>query len=757
MSGMPRRDRRTGVLGGRRLATRLALVLVSAVLVAGMPAPETVRVPVGQSVALPLSAPVAKISDADSSVVGYFLNSADQIEIVGRGTGSSPLRVRLADGSSRLFTVDVVPPSAASLEPEPIVASASTAAALAAAEPPTASAQPPAVEEPSELELGVGESQSFDVTGSATQIDVGTAGIVDVERNHPGEVTLVGRAPGRTEITLIGAGGVTSRYSLHVVARGSAEPTDVLSVTEVPTAAGSHAEETLPEPPPERIADLPPPPAPAYPSESEIGRLPANLDAPPPEFVTPEKIGELKKSIDDLRGQIAARPPAPAAPNPAIQPAQIKEAVRQALAEAAPAHEQVWRPAPRAPATSPAPATSLDVHPEGREPMAGRREPAARPIEPARPVAPVQPAAPPKAPELRPIVRLAELNENLLSLGVGRSRVLILDSPAKRVAVANPDVGDVVMATPSQLVVNGKSNGTTDLVIWDHNDRGTQVRVRVEAQGSTEKQVLLKCKVAEVQRQALRELGIDMAVMLDSNVVKGGLGVVTRGGGVLPGVVPGTPSGDVLGSSGQLPENADLTIFQPDRGIFAFLKALEKRGVARILAEPNLVAINGQDAHFLAGGEVPIPMVTSVQTGELPRVTVEYKEFGVKLNFRPNILDDETISLHVMPEVSSLDFSNGVVLSDFKIPALDTRRAETTVQLRDGQSIVIAGLMMTRKEQGESKVPWLGDVPVLGNLFRSDDGQNTETELVILLTARIVRPLPAGSTPTLAFDRVATH
>ncbi|MFN7954668.1 MAG: pilus assembly protein N-terminal domain-containing protein [bacterium] len=751
---MPRRDRRTGVLGGRRLATRLAVALVSGVLVAGVPAPETVRIPVGQSVSLPLGSPVSKISDADSSVVGYFLNSADQIEIVGRGTGSSPLRVRLADGSSRLFQVDVVPPGAVPAEPEPIVASAATAAATPEAAPLAVSAAASPADDASELELGVGETQSFDVTGTATRIDVGTAGIVDVERNHPGEVTLVGRAPGRTDITLTGSGGVTSRYSVRVVSRGGAEPSDVLSVTEVPPVSAASAEEALPEPPAERVADLPPPPAPAYPPESEIGPLPANLNAPPPEFVTPEKIGELKKSIDELRGQIAARPSAAAPPPPAssIQPAQLKQAVREVLAESAPPREQVWRPAPRGAAPTPAPATSLDVHPEGREPLAPRAEPAARPAAETP-----RPAPQPKPPELRPIVRLAELSDGLLSLGVGRSRVLVLDSPAKRVAVANPDVGDVVMATPSQLVVNGKSNGTTDLVIWDQNDRGTQVKVRVEAQGSTEKQVLLKCKVAEVQRQAMRELGIDAAVLLDSNVVKGGLGVVTRGGGVLPGVVPGTPSGDVLGSSGQLPENADLTIFQPDRGIFAFLKALEKRGVARILAEPNLVAINGQEAHFLAGGEVPIPMVTSVQTGELPRVTVDYKEFGVKLNFRPTILDDETISLHVMPEVSSLDFSNGVVLSDFKIPALDTRRAETTIQLRDGQSIVIAGLMMTRKEQGESKVPWLGDVPFFGNLFRNDDGQNTETELVILLTARIVRPLPAGSTPTLAFDRVETH
>ncbi|MBK7972193.1 MAG: pilus assembly protein N-terminal domain-containing protein [Deltaproteobacteria bacterium] len=478
--------------------------------------------------------------------------------------------------------------------------------------------------------------------------------------------------------------------------------------------------------------------------------------------MTPEHIGELKKSIDDLRGEIASQharadaPPSAPRAVAEIQPAQIKEAVKEALEESRPAPAPVWRPEPRTPApAAPAPAR-IDVAPEARTPAPA---PVRVPAAPAKPQVTEVPRSSPElaAPELRPIVRMADLRDNLLTLGVGRSRVILLDSPAKRVAVANPNIGDVILATPSQLGVNCKGGGTTELVVWDRNDRGMQLKVRVEAQGSTEKQVLLKCKVAEVKRQAMRDLGIDMAVLLDSNVVKGGLGVVSRGGGVLPGVVPGTAGGDVLGSNGTLPTNSDLTIWQPDRGIYAFIQALEKRGVARILAEPNLVAINGQEASFLAGGEVPIPMVNSVQSGELPRVTVEFKEFGVKLNFRPTILDDETISLHVMPEVSSLDYTNGVVLEDFRIPALDTRRAETTVQLHDGQSIVIAGLMMTKKEQGEEKVPWLGDVPVLGALFRSDSNDNSETELVILLTARIVRPLPAGSTPALAFDRVATH
>lgn len=764
---MPRRDRRAGSWK-RRLALGCGTAFAVASSVGAGSAAESLRVPVGRSVSVPLGSPVAKISDTDASVVGYFLNNPDQIEVVGRGTGRSPLRVRLADGTSRVFEVDVVAPEAMGGDPEPIVVTSATAAAYGAAPAATvaAAADVSPVDDASTLTLGVGESQSFDVTGTATRIDVATAGVIEIERNQPGEVTLIGRSPGETELTLAGSGGAVSRYRIRVTGRASgasAEGSDVLSVTEIPSRGPEVAQLELPTPPPEQPSELPPPPAPAYPSESEIGPLPRNLESPPPEFVTPEHIGELKRSIDDLRGEIASQnargsvpAPAPTPRPPAeIQPAQIKEAVKEALAESRPAPAPVWRPEPRAPAPAAPPPARLEVAPEARTPA---RPPAVSP-SPRPGTSDVERTAvtPAPAPELRPIVRMSDLRDNLLTLGVGRSRVLVLDSPAKRVAVANPNVGDVILATPSQLVVNGKGSGTTDLLVWDRNDRGTQLKLRVEAQGSTEKQVLLKCKVAEVKRQAMRDLGIDMAVLLDSNVVKGGLGVVSRGGGVLPGVVPGTPSGDVIGSNGTLPANSDLTIWQPDRGIYAFIQALEKRGVARILAEPNLVAINGQEASFLAGGEVPIPMVNSVQSGELPRVTVEFKEFGVKLNFRPTILDDETISLHVMPEVSSLDYTNGVVLEDFRIPALDTRRAETTVQLHDGQSIVIAGLMMTKKEQGQEKVPWIGDVPVLGALFRSDSNDNSETELVILLTARIVRPLPAGSTPTLAFDRVATH
>ncbi|MBK7972191.1 MAG: pilus assembly protein N-terminal domain-containing protein [Deltaproteobacteria bacterium] len=151
---------------------------------------------VGHSVSVPLGSPVAKISDADASVVGYFLNTPDQIEVVGRGTGRSPLRVRLADGSSRFFEVDVVVPESMGGEPEPIVVTSATAAAYAASPAGGASAAV-APDDASTLTLAVGESQSFDVTGAATRIDVATAGVVEVERNQPGEVTLIGRAPGK--------------------------------------------------------------------------------------------------------------------------------------------------------------------------------------------------------------------------------------------------------------------------------------------------------------------------------------------------------------------------------------------------------------------------------------------------------------------------------------------------------------------------------------------------------------------------------
>jgi pilus assembly protein CpaC len=177
--------------------------------------------------------------------------------------------------------------------------------------------------------------------------------------------------------------------------------------------------------------------------------------------------------------------------------------------------------------------------------------------------------------------------------------------------------------------------------------------------------------------------------------------------------------------------------FRPDLNLAATIRALKQKNVLQILAEPNLIALNGKEASFLAGGEIPVPIV---QGGSNQAVSVQYKEFGVRLSFIPVIMPNGNIHLTVKPEVSSLDFANGVTLSGFVIPALTTRRASTELEMRDGQSFVIAGLLDNRVSHELSKIPILGDIPILGNLFRSKNLRKNNNELMVLVTARRVAP-----------------
>jgi pilus assembly protein CpaC len=170
------------------------------------------------------------------------------------------------------------------------------------------------------------------------------------------------------------------------------------------------------------------------------------------------------------------------------------------------------------------------------------------------------------------------------------------------------------------------------------------------------------------------------------------------------------------------------------------INALEEKGLARSLAEPNLVALSGDTASFLAGGEYPIP----VPGGAFGQVTIDYKRYGVGLAFTPTVLGDGLINMRIEPEVSQLDFSNAVILEKTSVPSLIVRRASTTVELRDGQSFVIGGLLQSVGQSQLSQLPWLGDVPVLGALFRSASYQKNESDLAIIVTPRLVRPARPG-------------
>jgi len=197
----------------------------------------------------------------------------------------------------------------------------------------------------------------------------------------------------------------------------------------------------------------------------------------------------------------------------------------------------------------------------------------------------------------------------------------------------------------------------------------------------------------------------------------------------------------------ELNDLLNVFIFNPDINLGMFLKALQQKNMLQILAEPNLLAVNGQEASFLAGGEFPFPVVQSGQNNSY--VTIEWREFGIRLTFVANVLEDGKIRLKIAPEVSSLDYSNSLTISGFLVPALTSRKAETEVELGDGQSFAVAGLLDNRMRDSYSKIPGLGDIPILGKLFQSKTANKNRTELMVLVTPTVVKPSEPGQEPPL--------
>jgi pilus assembly protein CpaC len=214
--------------------------------------------------------------------------------------------------------------------------------------------------------------------------------------------------------------------------------------------------------------------------------------------------------------------------------------------------------------------------------------------------------------------------------------------------------------------------------------------------------------------------------------------------------IPGTASAPTTASLSSL---LNLFIFRPDINLGATIAALQTQGVLQILAEPNLLTANGKQGSFLAGGEYPYPVVQGVTGSGAGAITIQFKEFGVRLDFIPTITPRGTIHLQVAPEVSSLDFANGLSISGFTIPSLDTRKVKTEIELSEGQSFAIGGLLDNRTTKNFSKIPFIGDVPVLGKFFQSQSITKTNTELIVIVTPEIVAPIPAGAPlPELKFS-----
>jgi pilus assembly protein CpaC len=251
--------------------------------------------------------------------------------------------------------------------------------------------------------------------------------------------------------------------------------------------------------------------------------------------------------------------------------------------------------------------------------------------------------------------------------------------------------------------------------------------------------VMLQVKFAEVDRSAIQQLGVNIISTGAANTI----GTISTGQFAPPSLNSVSNNGTNTFNLGDL---LNLFIFRPDINLGVTVKALENKNLLQILAEPNVLALNGSEASFLAGGEFPFPVVQG--SAGLQSVTIQFKEFGIRLGFTPTLLDDGQIRLKVAPEVSALDFANGVNISGFTVPALSTRRASTQVQLRDGQSFAIAGLLDNRTTEVASKIPVLGDVPVLGNFFKSKSTNKTNTELLVMVTPHLVRPIEPGALPS---------
>ncbi len=265
-----------------------------------------------------------------------------------------------------------------------------------------------------------------------------------------------------------------------------------------------------------------------------------------------------------------------------------------------------------------------------------------------------------------------------------------------------------------------------------------------------EKQILLKVRFASVDRTKAKALGINLFTLGLGNVIGG----VSTQQFSPPGISGGSPSGGNNGnalskSSGTATFSDELNAlaYFPGLGAGASIKALESNDAVQVLAQPNVIAANGKQASFLAGGEYPYPVAQGGASGTAPTITIMFKEFGIRLNFIPTITLRGTIRLQVAPEVSSLDFTNAVQVSGFQVPAISSRKVKTEVELNEGQTFVIGGLLDNSETETLQKIPFIGDVPVLGRFFQSMSRTKANTELIVLVTPELVDPIPAGSPP----------
>ena len=325
-----------------------------------------------------------------------------------------------------------------------------------------------------------------------------------------------------------------------------------------------------------------------------------------------------------------------------------------------------------------------------------------------------------------PQIAPAGINGDVITTLKQHAEVLNFGRPIKRISITNPEVADATVMTLSQVLINGKEYGSTNLIIWDDSDVYKSYKIHVKGERA-EQQISLRIRFAEVNKTALKELGLDF-LFKDKKI-----GSETGSLGSYAGKVssPSNPLG--------IGDNLELLFSLPTQNISTIINALHENKLIKTLAKPNLTAINGQEAKFLSGGEFPIPIV---QGGAgVQSVTLEFKEYGIRLSFTPTILDSDFVRLKMETEVSSLDFENGITLSGFRVPSLITRRASSTLELQNEHYVVMSGLLSEEIIKNEAKIPLLGHIPLFGKLFSSTKFQNKETELLILVSPQIIKPM----------------
>lgn len=337
-----------------------------------------------------------------------------------------------------------------------------------------------------------------------------------------------------------------------------------------------------------------------------------------------------------------------------------------------------------------------------------------------------------------------------LSLSVGRVFPLRTDVNVTRVSIALTDIADVIVISEREVLINAFKIGETDAILWFADGTRAHYRITVHSP-SDRKQIAIGVKFAEVRRDALRNIGVSGA-WRDQDT-RTGSGAFNTDGSIDP------TTGAVT-----LPSTARFLTVLSDFGtnnVLALLDAEAQKGNARLLAEPNLIAGNLETASFLAGGEVPVPVVQAggggVGGAAAQGITIQYRQFGIQLNFVGEIISDSLIKLTFTPEVSSLDFSNGVVLSGFRIPAFRTRRITSTLDIRRDQSIIVSGLFADEEQRVRSGIPYLKDIPILGTLFSSSSFQRNESELIVVVTPILIDPMAPRPQDLLRFQPDTTR